>query len=96
MPICCRRNRAAPVSLSESTRCPATVTLPLVGRSSAAMRLSSVDLPLPDGPITATASPDATDRLTSSSAGSPPSYRFVTALTWISASPVPAVVPPAA
>jgi len=46
-----------------------------------------VDFPLPDGPITATASPWATDRLTRSSAGAPPpAYRLVTSLNWISIS----------
>ena len=71
MPIWRRRNRATPVSLSLSTRSPATVTVPLVGRSRPAMRLSSVDLPLPDGPMTATASPGASSRLTPSTAGWP-------------------------
>ena len=47
---------------------PATVTVPLVGRSSPAIRLSTVDLPLPDGPIKATASPEATCRCTRSTA----------------------------
>ena len=69
MPTCRRRNRAAPVSLSLSTRSPPTRTVPLVGRSIPAMRLSSVDLPLPDGPMIATASPAAIDRLTSATAG---------------------------
>ena len=46
-----------PVSLSRSIRWPATVIVPLVGRSRPAIRFSSVDFPLPDGPITATASP---------------------------------------
>jgi len=36
------------------TVAPATVTVPLVGRSSPATRFKSVDLPLPDGPINAT------------------------------------------
>ena len=66
-----RRNRATPVSLSRSTRSPATVTAPLVGLSRPAMRLSSVDFPLPDGPMTATASPGASSRLTPSTAGRP-------------------------
>ena len=55
MPIWRRRNRATPVSLRVSTRSPATVTVPLVGRSRPAIRLSSVDLPLPEGPMIATA-----------------------------------------
>jgi hypothetical protein len=69
MPTCCRRNRATPVSLSRSIRWPATVTVPLVGRSRPAIMFSSVDLPLPDGPITATASPGAICMLTPSTAG---------------------------
>jgi hypothetical protein len=72
MPICCRRNRATPVSLRLSIRSPATVTVPRVGRSRPATRLSSVDLPLPDGPMTATASPAAISSRTPSSAGLPP------------------------
>ena len=71
MPTCRRRNRARPVSLSLSTRSSPTRTSPLVGRSSPAIRLSSVDLPLPDGPITASASPGATSRLTWATAGAP-------------------------
>ena len=96
MPICCRRNRASPVSLSRSIRCPATVTVPLLGRSRPAMRLSRVDLPLPDGPITATASPGAMSRRTSVSAGWPSSsYRLVTSLSWMSGSAGGAAAPPA-
>jgi len=55
MPTWRRRNRAAPASDSMSTRSSPTRTAPLVGRSIPAMRLSSVDLPLPDGPMMATA-----------------------------------------
>ena len=71
MPTRRRRNRARPVSLSASTRSPPTTIVPLVGRSSPAIRLSSVDLPLPEGPITATASPGATSRLTWATAAAP-------------------------
>ena len=71
MPTCSRRNLADPVSLSESMRWPSTVTEPLVGRSSPAIRLSRVDLPLPDGPMIATASPVSTVKLTPSRAGLP-------------------------
>ena len=63
-----RRNRAAPASLSMSTRSSPTRTAPLVGLSIPAMRLSRVDLPEPDGPMMATASPGSTRRLTSSMA----------------------------
>src|ERR1022692_1690740 len=61
--------------------------VPLEGLSSPATRFSRVDFPLPDGPITATASPAVTSRLTRSRAGAAPAaYRFVTALSWIRAS----------
>src|SRR5581483_10614288 len=79
MPTWLRRNRATPVSLSLSTRWPPTTISPLVGRSRPAMRFSSVDFPLPDGPMIATASPGVTVRLTSDTAGAAPlSYDFVT------------------
>jgi len=78
IPIRSRRNLATPVSLSRSTRWPATVTVPLVGRSRLAIMFSSVDFPLPGGPITATASPTPICKLTSSTAAAPLSYRFVT------------------
>ena len=52
-------------------RSPATMTVPPVGRSRPATRLSRVDLPLPDGPITATDSPAASSRLTWSTAAGP-------------------------
>ena len=39
---------------------PATRTMPLVGRSSPARRLSSVDFPDPEGPINAVNEPSAT------------------------------------
>ncbi len=68
------RNRASALSLRVSIRRPATVTAPEVGRSRPAMRLSSVDFPLPDGPMTATTSPAATPMLTSASAGGPPPW----------------------
>ncbi len=57
MPIRCRRNRASFVSLSRPSSSSWTRTEPEVGRSSPAIMLSMVDLPQPDGPITATASP---------------------------------------
>ena len=47
---------------------PSTVTVPSSGVSSPASSESSVDLPLPDGPTTATNSPRATERLASRSA----------------------------
>jgi hypothetical protein len=79
MPTWLRRNRATAVSLSLSTRSPPTRISPVVGRSMPAMRFSRVDLPLPDGPMIATASPGATVRLTSDTADAAPlSYVFVT------------------
>ena len=73
------RNRASALSPRVSMRCPATVTVPAVGRSSPAIRLSRVDFPDPDGPLIAATSPAATLMLTSMSAGLPPSwYAFVT------------------
>ena len=64
--------RASALSLSLSIRRPATVTIPVVGRSRPAIRLSSVDLPLPDGPMMATTSPAVTLMLTSATAGRAP------------------------
>ena len=78
MPTCLRRNRAAPASDSMSTRSSPTRTEPEVGRSIPAMRLSSVDLPDPDGPMMATASPGSIRTLTPSIAARGPSYRFTT------------------
>ena len=103
IPTWVRRYRAVLVSLRVSIRCPATVTVPADGLSSPATRFSSVDLPLPDGPITATASPAATCTLTRSSAGTPPAaYRLVTSLQLdqrihgrtSSSSPSPRLLPP--
>ena len=48
-------------------------TIPEVGRSIAPQRCSSVDLPQPDGPTSATKSPSATSRVTPA-----------TAWTWVS------------
>ena len=47
-----------------ATSRPVTRTVPLVGLSRVPIRCSSVDLPDPDGPTTATSSPAATVRLT--------------------------------
>src|ERR1700693_878286 len=57
MPICRCRRRASPSSSSEARSCPATRTLPALRRSSPASTIISVDLPEPEGPSTATASP---------------------------------------
>ena len=48
------------LSSSAPMSSPAIVTVPLVGLSSAARMCISVDLPEPDGPITATSSPGIT------------------------------------
>ncbi len=53
--------KPAPSSISAVTR-PSTATVPEVGRRIPLASLSSVDLPEPLGPITATASPGATSR----------------------------------
>jgi hypothetical protein len=74
IPMCRARNRASPLSPRVSIRRPATVTVPELGRSSPAIRFSRVDLPLPEGPMTATTSPAATPRLRSSSAGATPAW----------------------
>jgi hypothetical protein len=47
---------------------PQTSTSPLVGSSRLPAMVSNVDLPDPDGPITATISPARTDRSTPASA----------------------------
>ena len=57
MPIRCRRNSASFVSFSRPSSSSWTRTEPDVGRSNPAIMFSRVDLPQPDGPITATASP---------------------------------------
>ena len=71
IPIVRPRQAASCSSLISSRRWPATVTVPAVGRSMPAMRLMMVDLPLPDGPVTATISPAAMARSTPLSAGKP-------------------------
>src|SRR5215470_4009029 len=77
-----RRYCATPVSLSVSTRSPPTVMAPLVGRSSPAIRLSSVDFPLPEGPMIATDSPRETSILTCATAGDPSlSYCLLTLMS---------------
>src|SRR5689334_1667889 len=51
---------------------PSTTTRPAVGCRWPVMRLNSVDLPAPFGPITAAISPSATARSTSLTARKPP------------------------
>ena len=57
MPMCWRRMMASSFSSMPTSDSPATTTSPSSGTSRPAMMLSSVDLPQPDGPITATNSP---------------------------------------
>ena len=71
-PTFVRRNCAAPVSLSRSTRTPATSISPRVGRSRPPIMLSSVDLPPPDGPMIAVIRPVSISRSMSSRAGCDP------------------------
>ena len=59
MPTVSPLQRASASSPIVSRRWPATVTVPAVGRSMPAIRFVTVDLPLPDGPTTATISPAA-------------------------------------
>ncbi len=87
MPILARRYFARPVSVSSSTRTPSTVTLPDVGLSSPAIMFSRVDLPLPDGPRTASASPARTSRVSPSRAAPRASYVFVTSRISITTAP---------
>ena len=57
MPMCWRRMIASSLSVLPTSDSPATDTSPSSGTSRPATMLSSVDLPQPDGPITATNSP---------------------------------------
>src|SRR6185437_12077479 len=65
MPTCLPRNRASASSSSRRRSCPATMTAPLSGRSNPVSTIRRVDLPEPDGPSSATASPRPICRLTS-------------------------------
>ena len=57
MPMCWRRMIASSLSVLPTSDSPATDTSPSSGTSSPATMLSSVDLPQPEGPMTATNSP---------------------------------------
>ena len=74
------RRPANEASDIDVTSCPSTSMLPDVGRSSVPITLSSVDLPEPDGPTTATSSPSATcsDTPASACTGGDPRYVFTT------------------
>ena len=63
-----RLNLVSSRPLRRVTSRPATTIWPAVARSMVAMQLSSVDLPLPLGPITAKNSPAGTLRSTPASA----------------------------
>src|SRR4030095_7272849 len=52
-PTVARRNRRSVRADASWTLVPSTTRVPLVGRSSPAIRRSNEDLPLPDGPTTA-------------------------------------------
>ncbi len=67
-PMLAARSPASCRSSSPATSRPVTRTRPADGRSRVPARCSSVVLPDPDGPTTATSSPAATSRLTPSSA----------------------------
>ena len=56
------------------TAAPATVIVPLVGRSSPASRFRNVDFPLPEGPMRAVKLPAAISRVRFSN----------TSMTWLS------------
>jgi hypothetical protein len=62
MPTFAPRQTASSSSLSSPRLRPSTVTVPAVGRSIPVIRFRIVDLPLPDGPTTATISPAAISR----------------------------------
>ena len=67
-PMRSRRSSVSFLSLSPVTSVSPRTTCPLVGVSSAARQCMRVDLPDPDGPITAVNSPTGKSRLTPSSA----------------------------
>jgi hypothetical protein len=85
-PMRSRRSRVSRRSLSPVSSVPPTRTEPDVGRSSPAAHCSSVDLPEPDGPMTAVNVPGPKPSETPSSAVTPPSpspYRLMTEVSRI-------------
>ncbi len=68
MPIRSRRSRVRRDSDHSVTSSPSTRTRPLVGASRPAAQLRNVDLPDPDGPMTAVKVPVSKARSTPSSA----------------------------
>ena len=80
-PMLSRRSRVSASSLSVVISVPSTVTEPSLGLSSPARMCMSVDLPEPDGPITAVSLPRSISTDTSRSAVtavSPSPYRRLT------------------
>ncbi len=67
-PMCSRRRSVSFASMSSVISVPAIETVPDVGLSRPARMCMSVDLPEPDGPMTATSSPERTVRSTPRSA----------------------------
>jgi hypothetical protein len=61
-PMCSRRIFVSSLSFSFVMSEPSMITFPEVGRSSPARMCIIVDLPEPDGPMTAVSSPRATPR----------------------------------
>src|SRR5688500_6073841 len=74
-----RRRYGMAARLSAPTFCPFTITEPAVGRSIAAISLSSVDLPAPDRPVRKAISPASSAKVTCFNASWPPGYRLATA-----------------
>ena len=71
-PKCSRRRRERSASLIAATSRPSKNTSPWSGTSTPDMQCSSVDLPEPDGPMTATSSPGSMSREIPASTGPPP------------------------
>src|SRR5437867_3614085 len=80
--MCSFRQRAIARSLNARRSWPRTRISPSVGRSMAAVRWSKVDLPEPDGPISATNSPRVTVMLTFFSATTWNSSRMYSFESW--------------
>ena len=68
-PMLRERHLASGLGLSLAMSWSPTTTLPEVGRSMPPIRLRSVVLPLPDGPMSAAKSPSATVSVSPSSTG---------------------------
>src|SRR5690606_33135023 len=75
-PTCAARNAALASSSSENKSFPNNLTCPEEGTSRPASNPSKVDLPEPELPVTATASPSATVKLTLLKISSVPEESF--------------------